>query len=42
MEMWIIHNKTKDYGLETTIQYTYPTEAPEAEKKQYAKRNSNG
>lgn len=37
MEMWIIHNKTKDYGLETTIQYTYPTEAPEAEKKEYAK-----
>ena len=27
MEMWIIHNKTKAY--QTTIGYTYPTEAPE-------------
>jgi hypothetical protein len=34
MEMWIIHNKTKSY--ETTIQYTYPTEAP-TYKKEYNK-----
>jgi len=32
MEMWIIHNKTKE-ALETTVEYTYATEAPEAKKR---------
>merc|ERR1711894_838497 len=35
MEMWIVHNKTEKY--ETTISYTYPTEAPASYKQEYHK-----